>query len=36
MILALVNQDFNVFISALIKIKEYGNFKTIFKDKAGV
>lgn len=36
MILCLVNQDFNVFISALIQIKNYGNFKTIFKDKAGV
>ncbi len=36
MILNIVNQDFNVFISALIQTKDHGNFKTIFKDKAGL
>lgn len=36
MILSIVYQDFNVFISGLIQIKDHGNFKTIFKDKARV
>lgn len=36
MTLSIVYQYFNVLISALIQIKNYGNFKTIFKNKAGV
>lgn len=36
MILSIVYQYFNVFISDLNQIKDHGYFKTIFKDKAGV